>query len=57
MKKVVKYALLCLSIVMIMSGCTISIILTHATGTDNDVAASPTTEAKTDADISVPAIP
>lgn len=42
---------------LILSGCTVTIMLTHSNGTDNDVEATPTTEAKTDANVSVPAIP
>ena len=42
---------------MFLSGCTISIMLTSSHGTDNDVDSTPTTEAKTDAELSVPALP
>lgn len=40
-----------------LSGCTVSIMLTSSHGTDNDVDSAPTTEAKTDANLSVPAVP
>ena len=40
-----------------LSGCTVSIMLTSSHGTDNDVDSTPTTEAKTDANLSVPAVP
>ena len=45
------FAVLCL----ILTGCTLSIMLTDSHGTDNDVDSTPTQETTTDADIQVPA--
>lgn len=40
---------------LLLTSCTLSIMLTDSHGTDNDVDSSPTQETKTDADIQVPA--
>lgn len=55
MADLIKVMVLSILLGMILSGCTVSIMLTHSNGTDNDVEATPTTEAKTDAKLSVPA--
>ena len=39
---------------MILSGCTLSIMLTDSHGRDNDVDSAPVNETKTDADLSIP---
>ena len=57
MEDVIRF--ICFSIILglILSGCTITIMLTSSHGLDNDVESTPTTEAKTDANVSVPAVP
>lgn len=57
MCSLLKIMMLSLFLGMFLSGCTVSIMLTSSHGTDNDVDSTPTTEAKTDANVSVPAIP
>lgn len=57
MSNLIKVVLFSIILGMLLSSCTVTIMLTHSQGTDNDVEATPTTEAKTDAEVSVPAIP
>jgi hypothetical protein len=48
--------LFCLIMCFLLTGCTITLMLTDSHGTDNDVDSSPTTEASTDIEASIPAI-
>lgn len=54
MANLIKVILFSIVLGMLLSGCTVSIMLTHSNGTDNDVDSTPTTEAKTNAKLSIP---
>ena len=58
MKNYIEIFMLCSLLGMALSGCTVSIIMTDTHGVADDIVDStPTTETRTDADISVPAVP
>ncbi len=57
MRHFVKFFIFIFIVGLMFVSCTLSIILTDSHGTDNDVESIPSTEAKTDVDVSVKAIP